>query len=628
MESQAVERNSSPESGRLSFETIRSLFNKFLLQAGSPRNFASPIGDAKEDPKPLIAVHENLHYEIQIGTGTHIETLQTNGIIELMIPESPGKLSEDGTDTPTSEKKPVGYLGLSNYEATSWIDKLRGNSQPVRIPIRSPSVSKDSTGILKFKYNLNLEKSKLMALPVFLKAEIIDDEEIGSSVLETGISFHNKLRLVLKISSDVARLSRFDLEHILNELERCINFLQKRVDVLKKQVDELKTQEGKEKAKAAGQEITLGEAEKALKESEEKFRIYKCLIEYYEKEHSQESIWSDPQEMLWEILRELIKKWQDHNLQELSPALMKLIESLEHKVKLDYIEVKAPYVRHSVRTFIRMGKDESKQAAWFYTPRWKWKPLTWSYNPQRQCLELRDQVLMWNPDTNLYETELYLDLDPPTEEGPELQGSLVLHIDEALSGLKVEWLDNKITKDNEERDEQFEIDSKTWLRLDFIIPIDEIFRERSFRPRRQLHLEGVVPQPHHVNNIRNILSNHGLTILDGGGEPFREIEEMSHRGEKHYRGSIIALRQGAYEDIIRIEVKGRKRKGRRTIYYNDKHEQLAEAVDVGALDITLAASMKRPSEEVNRFLNLIQLDLERYFVTVAEVGRQEAPNAD
>lgn len=628
MEAQGTDRDFSLESGGLSLESISSLIKKFWSRLIYSPNLSSHVTAVNKDLKALITVHENLHYEIQIGTGTHIETLQTNGIIELMIPELPGELSEDGTDNPLSEKKPVGYLGLSNYEVTSWIDKLRGNSEPVRIPIRPPSVSKDSIGILKFKYNLNLEKSKLMALPVFLKAEIIDDEEIGTSVLETGISFHNKLRLVLKISSDVARLSRFDLEHILNELEKCRDFLQKRVDVLKKQVDELKTQEGKEKAKAAGKEINLGEAEKALKESEEKLRIYKGLIEYYEKEHSQESIWSDPQEMLWEILRELIKKWQEHNLQELSPALVKLIESLEHKVKLDYIEVKVPYVRHSVRTFIRMGKDKSKQADWFSTPRWKWKPLTWSYNPQRQCLELRDQTLTWNPDTNLYETELYLDLDPPTEEKPELQGSLVLHIDEALSGLKVEWLDNKITKDNEEKDEKFEINNKTWLRLDFIIFIDEIFRERSFRPRRQLHLEGVVPQPHHINNIRNILSNHGLTILDGGGEPFKEVEEMSSRGEKHYWGSIIALRQGAYEDIVGIGIEGRKRKGRRTIYYNDKHEQLAEAVDIGALDITLAASMKRPSEEVNHFLNLIQLDLEHYFVTIAEVSRQEAPNAD
>ncbi len=559
---------------------------------GTPAQLSS----RKQDIQHRITVREKLHYRIDIGKKPFLETRDTTGAIEIALSQI------DNDYLPIKQSRAIGYLGLSNYKGTDWSEKLENADNSltaVKIPVYIRGMKQDERLIHRFDYTLKLNESVFPARPVFLEVDILDDEDFIDDIFSVSGSFHNKLRLRLKISSEFSRFSEYDRVRVLDALEQDYQLLQKQSKEEQTQINRLKKREITDLlAKKKNTDTdALNHAKVRLEKIEDKQKIYRKWLEIFDKKHTQTDDWIIPYE-------EFVSEKLSGDSEKLSDSINDIIHPVFHKVKLEYIEVKSPHTRPSIRTILSVGKN-------------KYKHLNWTYNPQRQSLKLDNQFLTWNPDTTSYEASLYFDLDPSKDESAALlKGSLVLGIDETISGLNVEWLDEK---DKKNKSRQDNIDSKTWISLAFSIELAEIFKSRLFTPQRKLYFEGVVPQLHHFNSIIDILNNHELTILPDQTTNLQEDkrQDEKYQGEIHFRGNIVALRQGAFEDIIGIGITGIKKEGEHTIYYNEKQEQLKQSIDTGNLNITLATKMRKPSNEINRLLNSIQLAMEDYFVSAS-----------
>lgn len=641
------------------------------------------VEPVRDSLKPRIRIREELQYEAEIGTRTYLNLEQAQGTIEVIIPEQPRKkvpptkkasqnkltvfhlflkfiakritwllqpivsnqrngLEADSKKEKVSVSKPIGYLSIYDYEGTSLVKRLQEDLRSAMIPIYPLSTNRDKPIVFTFNYTLDAQSATIPTRPIFLEAQILDEKDRREEY-PTGvkISFHNKLRLRLMITSEANRLTEHSGEPILRKLDEAKIIIENQIQRLKilhrrfrwrKSLPLIKKQNAKKFAYV-----------------DRKLQAYQKLLENYDRHHHKKIDKVSSRKILSGLVEEwktTIKKHhhvtlsftnsirkQDEFLLQILKQVDELLQKADERIELAYIEIKAPYIRS------------------YYND----KQLNWHYNPQRQCLEQRGLSLNWNSDTNLYEMTLDLDIDPPIDHIPELEGTLALHFDEPVSDLQVNWTkqlplkSGKGTHANESMiyrifrivrvplryiplksgGRKFVRSVPTclrsyegWLILDFTIALDEIFSERSFMPLRQLHFEGVIPHPHHIANIENILSNHRLTVLPRGVTSQQNGEFTDQNNdrdeEKEFSDEIVAVRQGAYEDIIVVKITGRSRRGKHTIFYNDKQEQLEEDITLGTLDIDLTALMRRSSKEINDLLNAIQLDLEQYFITDTE----------
>jgi hypothetical protein len=559
----------------------------------------SPVPQERRGVKTRIIVEENLHYSKKSGTLTYdLKAPEGTGVIRVIVSEQTKSYPEAKGD---HKDNTVGYVVISNYGATSWSERFHQESKPIGLPVRPSLANKHDAAVLKFNYEIDPQANTISAQPIILEAQVADD-------WETQTSFLNRLRLHLTIESEVSSEVTSALEQ---NQEQILNVLKKGKEEIEKQIRALRKQ-----SKRGGETTDADELAEALEDIERRLQDYQTWLDHYQRRHRLEDDWSfreiiDEQKSDWsklreirKIIEEIMEKFKEAGRDWTSPSLdqaTELLQQVPYPINLAYIGINTPYMRRAVMAAI--GDDRT--------------PINWHYNPERQCLELRDQVLTWNSDTKLYETRLHLDIDPPTDGKHELKGFVVLSTEQPISGLQVEWTKDKGTN----VDDSFDIAYRSWLTLDYTMDLKAIFSRRAFRIHRQLHFEGVVPHKHLVDNIKHILSNHCLTVVDDF--------PLDGNSEECFRHGVLAICQGAYEDMVGIKIDNRRKEGKRTIRYNEDREQLEEDVTLGVLDIDLIASMKRTSEkrwskEINDLLSSIQLELERYLVSATEAWQQES----
>lgn len=527
----------------------------------------------KKPIKPTIIVQEKLDYKAEIGLRTYTELKQAEGTVEVIIPvQYQNRIRFKRKD------EPVGYLGLSEYEATSWIKELRDDGLPVKIPVYMTMSNRVYPSSIKFNYSIDLEANNkrdivISARPIFLEAKIFD----GTSDTNSATSFLNKLSLELTINSEVTIPE--DDEHYY------------------------KWKKGRKKAPhwksgGTGNKVEFqnyNQSTKFVHDTVTKF-AQDTLDSRQESQNLSNDQKYDKREYpgCFGVIKSLFSKPQKHP----SSFLQKMVSSTQYEVGLAFIEIRTPYIRHLIPTWIGQ-REEGWPSNWRYDAVLD----KWRYNPERNSLELRDHILSKKNLTNLYETKLCFDIDPPTEMISDLEGRLILYIDETVSKLEAEWSSEKGLKVESEPPVSYQ----TWLTMDFVINFEDVFKNREFRAVRQIHFEGISYRPKHIDNIKHILSNHELTVI-------RDYPNKKSTEEKPQH-TIIAFRQAAYEDLILIQIIGKKETGRHTLTYNDKQETLSKRVDLGTQDINVYAWMTKESEEINRLLSSIQMDLEQYFTS-------------
>ncbi|MCB0209261.1 MAG: hypothetical protein KDJ52_08020 [Anaerolineae bacterium] len=572
------------------------------IQSSWPK-FKSQVKDLfhkdQEITEVQIVVEEMLRYKAYIGERTFIDESEiiSEGTIEVLIPKHSKKQQAKYKKKIVSDKKPYGYLALSEYKATTWDPPLKTDGVPLKIPIYPVKLDKHHRSSIKFKYLLDPEVGIISSRPIFLDAEIVDGSGLDG-LQEFGVSFLDTLRLQLNISSEASYLTQQDVERIVKALEIESENVKEDAEKLQNQ---LKEKNKKKKKDEMIDDSEIIEIKENLNKAKEKREELESLLEGRKKRVIKQQ----------DLLAKIPALQDKHNLS----SLTQLINELFHKVQLSYIEFKTPYIRHFISTEIERSIDKFKTV--------------WLYNPQRKTLELRkkspnlekseslleklsDLYLIWNKDKNLYELKFYLDIISPIKDLPELEGCLVLRIDEPISKLQVDWA----SEEGPEIDEKIVKIYRTWLVLDFEIDMAEVFAKRSFSARRRLHFEGVVFQNNHLDNIRHILSNHQLTVL-----PY---SNFNNNEGKSFSETIFAIRQGAYEDHIVAKVVGQVRQGKHTITYNKKQETLTRTISLGTLDVDLWVKMSGHSNVANRLLDEVQIDLEQYFTSVTAAALEES----
>lgn len=580
------------------------------IQSSWPK-FEAQIKDLfREDQEATgvqIVVEETLRYKAYIGERTFIDDSEviSKGTIEVLVPTQSRKQQAKHVEKDVASKKPYGYLALSEYEATIWDPPLKTGGTPLKIPVYPVNLDKHHRSSLKFNYHLDPQVGVISSKPIFLDAEIVDGSG-NDGLQEFGVSFLDTLRLQLNITSEASYLTQQDVERIVKALETESKNVKGDVEKLRSQIKEKNKKKKKDKI-MEDSEIT--EIKEKLDKAKEKQKGLEVLLEGHKKRLIKQQ----------DFLASIPGLQDKYNLS----TIAQLIDELFHKVQLSYIEFKTPYIRHFISTEIEGPIYEEKPFDRFKT--------VWLYNPQRKALELRkkspnleeseslleklsDLYLIWNKDKNLYEIEFYLDIISPIKDLPELEGCLVLRIDEPISKLQVDWA----SEEGPEIDEKIVKTYRTWLVLDFKIDMAEVFTKRSFSARRRLHFEGVVFQNNHLDNIRHILSNHQLTVL-----PYSK-NNLNDNDGKSFSETILAIRQGAYEDRIVAEVVGQVGQGRHTITYNNKQETLTRTISLGTLDVDLWVKMSGQSDAVNCLLDGIQTDLEQYFTSVSAAALEES----
>ncbi len=563
-----------------------------------------------------LKVEEKLYYRACIADRTEVSLQEATGKIEILFPARSPVVYKSGQKV-SSSKDTAGYLALTNYNATVWHPPLRDDGSPLKLPLKSPSPEIETRSSASFSYALKPEKSRISTEPVRLEVKIVDRS--SETVEQPDLEFVEGLRLELSISSEVDAFSEVEEEKIANLLRSQIKNLKKKQEQLRQHPEdetEPKRVSLFQKIQSGSQKLLEQQPPQSSPPSDEGSGPDPELERLQRIQQKCEKLLKDRERNLLrkrEFLSDALNLLTEHPLSDLNEK----VSHLDRKVKLAYLELKSPYICRSNQTkvwyrssgdWLAVGVNKAKQMI----------DTAWQYNPERSALELREHSLRWNNDTKLYEMQVYFDLDPPTEGAEQIFGSAVLYLDEPISDMKVGWSANKKDKVDYEL-----TDYRTWLVLDFEINFADVFRKRSYLLERRLHFEGVVFQPDHITNIRNILKNQGLVIFP--------VADMSPSGQADSENKqtiineITAVRQGPELDVINLRMTGHISKGTHTITYNRGEEKLSKTMPLGTLDITLRARMARQSQAINQLLNTLQMNLEQLFTStvVSSVKEEE-----
>lgn len=191
----------------------------------------------------------------------------------------------------------------------------------------------------------------------------------------------------------------------------------------------------------------------------------------------------------------------------------------------------------------------------------------WSYNPETGCVERKDIALNWQFGARRFEASIVLPVCRAMHmEAMDLRGSLLVETNRLLSGLEANWKQGDSDFHRPVRERYL-----TAIEVNFEGDMLALFKNRGSHVYRSWIFEGVLPTQARRNEIRNLLTDVGLTVL--------------HRNDPQDAEILAVCREQGLPTIVQLRLHGQKETGHHVLHFDQERQQIERDITIGSLRV-------------------------------------------
>ena len=552
---------------------VLSTFWKQIIGA-----FETPSDSRASEPlighAAMLQCTERIAYDTIIGNRIDFTTPKTEGKIAFRLPFTPEYVSwsdktafvQDLLCGVVELGNCASALGLENRGSTVLVDDQKQildlRIRRMELATREGSIdypsclARGAEAVLRFDYQPQIKHE----FPVYIDIELSDvpfESDARGAEISAKTPFIEGLYLQFKVSVDISNLSQ-DVEKVTLEW-------------LKSQKDEI------EKAHKNWQEISESLRDKrsiqkpllqevgctaspSLEMAEEEIQQYADLLTRIGV--ISDAVNEQKGALLVEDVALIIQQASGQSQGEMSPRSQKWMADFEQfvgsrlgeKPMIRHIQVKWPLPEPDLRWLHANDVFQLLEYGW-------------SYNPETSCVELKDIVLRWQSSERRFEASIVLPVCRAMHvEAMNLKGSLLVETNRLLSGLAVNWKPGDSDFHQSVRESY-----RTAIEVNFEGDMLALFKNRSSHVYRSWFFEGVLPTHARHNEVRNLLTDVGFTVLRSNPA----------------QGSVIEAicREQGLPTRVQLRLRGQEETGHHILHFDQERQQIERDITIGSLKV-------------------------------------------
>ncbi|MBN1920462.1 MAG: hypothetical protein JW892_04410 [Anaerolineae bacterium] len=191
----------------------------------------------------------------------------------------------------------------------------------------------------------------------------------------------------------------------------------------------------------------------------------------------------------------------------------------------------------------------------------------WLYNPEKRSVERKDIALTWTSVERRFEASIELPVCRAMhDEAMSLEGSLLVETNRLLSGLEATWKPGDSDFHQPVRESY-----RTAIEVNFEGDMLALFKNRTSHVYRSWCFEGVFPTHARYNEVRNLLTDVGFTVLRRTGVHDSVIEAV--------------CREQGLPTVVRLRLHGQEEIGHHVLHFDQERQQIERDITLGSLQV-------------------------------------------